>query len=158
MRIVLDTAVLVRATAKASGPARLLLEQIAAGGHQLILSPFLLEETERVLNYPRIQGLYRLSPVEVQEHIDCLQAAAEIVEPVVARPIVKDPHDDPVLFTAVAGGADVLCTLDRDFHDTAVLDFCRALGIAVMNDAELLRLLRWPGSRPGASFDPQTQL
>ncbi len=57
MRIVLDTAILVRANAKASGPARRLLEQIALGQHELILSPFLLEETERVLNYPRIQGL-----------------------------------------------------------------------------------------------------
>jgi len=158
MRIVLDTAVLVRATAKASGPARLLLEQIAAGGHQLVISPFLLEETERVLFYPRIQSLYRLSPAEVQEHVDCLQAAAEIVEPVVARPVVKDPRDDPVLFTAVAGRANVLCTLDRDFYDPAVLDFCRTLGIAVMNDVELLQLLRRSGSRPGGGFDPQTCL
>ena len=56
MRIVLDTAILVRATAKAIGPARLLLERIAAGGHELFMSPFLLEETERVLNYPADSG------------------------------------------------------------------------------------------------------
>jgi len=123
----------------------------------LILSPFLLDETERVLDYPRIQSLYRLSPAEVQEHIDCLQAAAEIVEPVISRPMVKDPHDEPVLFTAVTGRADVLCTLDRDFYDPAVLDFCSALGIAVMNDVELLQLLRRSGSRPGAGFDPQAR-
>ena len=83
MRIVLDTAVLVRAHAKATGPAREVLEQIARGSHTLILSPFLLEETERVLNYPRVQALYGLQPVEVQEHIDLLTKTAEIVAPVI---------------------------------------------------------------------------
>lgn len=66
MRIVLDTAILVRANTKATGPAHLLLQRIAAGGHQLILSPFLLEETARVLNYPRIQTVYGLSPAEIR--------------------------------------------------------------------------------------------
>ena len=86
MRIVLDTAIPVRANAKATGPARLLLERIAAGRHQLIVSPFLLEETERVLNYPRVQALYGLSPSEIREHVDLLQAVAEIVDPVVSAP------------------------------------------------------------------------
>lgn len=90
MRIVLDTAILIRATAKATGPARLLLERIAAGQHQLILSPFLLEETERVLSYPRIQALYGLSPTEIEEHIDLLTAAAEIVDPVPGEPVVRE--------------------------------------------------------------------
>jgi predicted nucleic acid-binding protein len=79
MRIVLDTAILVRTNMKAPGPARSLLERIAARGHQLILSPFLLEETERVLNYPRMQALYGLNPAEISEHIDMLQEVAEIV-------------------------------------------------------------------------------
>lgn len=142
MRIVLDTAILVRANAKASGPARRLLERIAVGQHHLILSPFLLEEAEKVLNYPRIQALYGLNPAEIDEHIDLLTAAAEIVDPVQGEPVVtKDPQDDPVVYTAVAGGADVLCTLDRDFYDPRVVEFLRARNIAVMGDVELLRLL-----------------
>ena len=142
MRIVLDTGILVRANAKASGPARLLFERVAAGGHHLILSPFLLEETARVLNYPRIQALYGLSPAEIEEHIDLLTAVAEIVDPVPGEPVVmKDPHDDPVVYTAVAGSADVLCTLDRDFYDPGVIGFFRAHNIAVMGDVELLQLL-----------------
>ncbi len=142
MRIVLDTAILIRANAKASGPARLLLERIAAGQHQLIVSPFLLEETERVLNYPRIQALYGLTPAEIEEHIDLLTAVAEIVDPVPGEPVVmKDAHDDPVVYTAVAGKADVLCTLDRDFYDPRVVEFLRAHNVAVIGDVELLRTL-----------------
>jgi predicted nucleic acid-binding protein len=100
MRIVLDTAVLVRTTAKATGPARLLLERIAAGGHQLVLSPFLLEETQRVLNYPRVQALYGLSRLDFREHLDLLEAVAEIVDPVIGEPVVlRDRNDDPVVYT-----------------------------------------------------------
>ncbi len=142
MRIVLDTGILIRTNTKASGPARLLLERIAARGHHLVLSPFLLEETARVLNYPRIQALYALSPTEIEEHIDLLTAVAEIVDPVVGEPVVvKDPYDDPVVYTAVAGRADVLCTRDRDFYDPRVVEFLRAHNMAVMSDLELLDLL-----------------
>jgi putative PIN family toxin of toxin-antitoxin system len=142
MRIVLDTAILVRANAQATGPARLLLERIAVGRHQLILSPFLLDETERVLHYPRVQALYGLSPSEIRRHIDLLIAVAEIVDPVVTEPIVlKDPNDDPVVYAAVTGRADALCTLDRDFFEPAVVEFCRMRNIRVMTDVRLLALL-----------------
>jgi predicted nucleic acid-binding protein len=49
MRFVLDTNILVRANAKAKGPARELLQLIVEShDHVLLLSPFLLEELERV--------------------------------------------------------------------------------------------------------------
>jgi len=47
---------------KAAGPARRLLETILAGPHELVLSEFLLEESARVLCYPRLQRLYNLAP------------------------------------------------------------------------------------------------
>ncbi len=81
MRIVADTAILVRMNVKASGPARRLLERIVSGPHELILSPFLLEETARVFNYPRIQALYALSPVDIREHIARLTQVARIIDP-----------------------------------------------------------------------------
>jgi putative PIN family toxin of toxin-antitoxin system len=142
MRIVLDTAILVRANTKASGPARSVLERIADGPHQLILSPFLLAETERVLNYPRLQSLYALSPADIDEHMNLLMAIAEIVDPVPREPVVlSDSHDDPVVYSAVEGRADVLCTLDRHFYDPRVVEFLRARNIAVMSDTDLLGLL-----------------
>ncbi|MEK7406255.1 MAG: PIN domain-containing protein [Acidobacteriota bacterium] len=89
-----------------------------------------------------MQALYPLNPTEIQEHIDALIRVAQIVDPIVREPVVlKDPKDDPVIHTAVDGGAEVLCTLDRDFFEPAVLEFCRKHGISVMSDVELLRLL-----------------
>ena len=45
MRITPDTGILVRMNVKATGPARRLLEVILAGPHELVLSEFLLNES-----------------------------------------------------------------------------------------------------------------
>ena len=52
MRIVLDTNVLVRANAKALGPARELILTIIKSSSTFFLSPFLISEVERVLSCP----------------------------------------------------------------------------------------------------------
>jgi len=70
--------------------------------------------------------------------VELLRSVAEIVEPVKGRPVVlSDPQDDPVLYTAVAGCAHLLCTRDRHFFDPYVLAFCSALDIEVMDDVSL---------------------
>jgi putative PIN family toxin of toxin-antitoxin system len=148
MRITPDTGILVRMNVRAKGPARRLLEMILAGPHQLVLSEFLLDETARALRYPRLQNLYNLSTEDIDEHILRLRERADLVTPVVYKLVVlTDPNDDPVVYTAVAGGTDVLCTLDRHFYAAEVVAFCRDRGIEVMNDVDLLRKLdaRKPG-------------
>jgi len=58
------------------------------------------------------------------------------------RVVPSDPDDDPVVHTAVIGRADALCTLNRDFYDPSVRDYCRERGVLVLNDVDLLHLLR----------------
>ena len=144
MRITLDANILVRANTRAQGPARELLTLIASrGAHTLVLSRHILSEIKRTLLYPRLQAQYGLTEAGIQEHVDLLQRVATIVEPFIAEPIVRsDPQDDPVLFTAVQGRVDVLCTRDRDFYLPEVMAFCRQRGIEVMNELELLRRMR----------------
>ena len=55
--------------------------------------------------------------------------------------VLADPNDDPVIYTAVAGRADVLCAMDRDFYAPDVVTFCREQGIEIMNDIQLLQRL-----------------
>lgn len=143
MRIVADAGILVRSTAKATGPARELLLQIHQGSHTLVLSSFLLEQVRRVLAYPRIQALYNLTDREIEDHVRFLRDVGELVNPVVGPPVVRaDPTDDPVVYAAIDGRADVLCAMDRDFYAKEVVAFCRQRGIEIMNDVELLRKLR----------------
>jgi len=142
VRVVLDTGVLVRANAKSSGPAREVLMAILDGAHELILSAFLIEETARVLRYPRLLVRHGLSEHEIDEHVDYLRRIGELVDVVVGKPVVlSDPDDDPVVYTALNGRADVLCTRDRDLFQPGVVAFCRENRIAVMTEVELLRLL-----------------
>jgi len=143
MRITLDTEIIIRTNIKATGPAKELLETIQQYGAVLVLSPFLIREVERVLRYPRIQALYKLSDADIRQHLEYLQSFAEIVTPAEGPPVVlKDPDDDPVIYTALAGAADVICTVDGHFYEPGVIAFCNRYGIRIMNDVELLYILR----------------
>lgn len=143
MRIVLDTNVLIRANPKASGPARETLLSIASGDHALIMSHVLLQELERVLSYPRIQQRWHMTRKEVETYLDFLSNLSSIVQPPGGKRIVaSDPDDDAVIYTAVAGRAEILCTLDTHFFDAEVLGYCEQRGIRIITDVELLRLLR----------------
>jgi putative PIN family toxin of toxin-antitoxin system len=144
MRILLDTNILVRAHPKARGSARSLLLTIAhSRDHTLILSPFLLEEVERVLAYPRLQGLWPLTPDDIRDYTQALDDVGEMVDLSPVFPaVLADPKDDPVVETAVLGRADVLCTLDRDFYTPSVVEYLRRHSIQLINDVQLLLLLR----------------
>jgi putative PIN family toxin of toxin-antitoxin system len=144
MRIVLDTNILARANPHSKGAARsLLLMILESADHVLVLSPFLLRETERVLNYPRLQAIWPLTPLDIEQYTQALQDFAELVNPKIgARLVPKDQEDDPVLETALCGRADVLCTLDRHFHHSMVMKICSERGIQVLTDVELLSMLR----------------
>jgi putative PIN family toxin of toxin-antitoxin system len=144
MRIVLDTNILARANPNSKGVARILLLTILESAeHVLVLSPFLLRETERVLSYPRLQAIWPLTPVEVEQYKQALQDFVELVNPPVQRRVVpNDREDDPVLETALSGRAQVLCTLDRHFHHRTALRFCREHGIQLLTDIEFLSILR----------------
>ena len=56
--------------------------------------------------------------------------------------VLQDADDDPVIATALAGKAEVLCTLDAHFYVESVRRFCGRNGITIMDDREILRVLR----------------
>ena len=55
---------------------------------------------------------------------------------------MRDPKDVVVLHTAVAGEADIICTLDSDFYDQATQVFCAAIEIEVCTGVDLMNRLR----------------
>lgn len=59
MRIVLDTAILVRAHDGVTGLARDLLLRLIESDHVLLISDEMLYELAKVLRYPRMLALYR---------------------------------------------------------------------------------------------------
>ena len=145
MRVVLDTNVLVRATKSASGPARELLAFLGSDPHVLLISRHILIELVRVLQYPRVLQMHRLSLADCREFVSSLEQMAEHVElpeNLQADRISSDPDDDHVIATALAGRADVLCTLDRHLNRPTVRAHCAAHGLRVLADVDLLALFR----------------
>ncbi|HXK05545.1 MAG TPA: PIN domain-containing protein [Verrucomicrobiae bacterium] len=125
MRIVLDTNILVRAAGDEHGLAGRLLQEIIAGPHILVTSPYILSEIARVT-----------------EFVNRVGDAAEIVLTTTPDPvIVGDPDDDPIVQTAVLGRVDCLCTRDAHVLEAAVLEYCASRGINITNDIDLYHTL-----------------
>jgi hypothetical protein len=88
-----------------------------------------------------MQVLYGLTGEEINEHLRFPESISLLVEPYTGLPVVlSDPNDDPVVYTAVAAGAEVLCVKDRDFRTPNVSGFCARHDIRVMDEIELLRI------------------
>jgi len=96
-----------------------------------------------VLAYPRIQLRWGMRPNEIEQYLETLATVSEVVAPVAGTPVVlNDVEDDPVVYSAVAGRADVLCTIDSHFYEKSVREFCKKQHIEIMGDVELLRRVR----------------
>lgn len=143
MIVTIDTSILVRAVSGSKGPARRLIELLAADpNHVIALSDNIIDEVGKVLSYPRMQELYRLDGDQIREHLTLLRNASRIVEPRFGIPVILlDPQDDAILYTAVAANADILCVKDKHFYDRHVVSYCAREGIEIMDDQALLRLL-----------------
>ena len=143
MRIVLDSAILVRATEGSKGLARELLLRITRSQHRLVLSNEVLFEVARVLRYPRLPTIHGLTDERIYDYTCFLRERSQIVivNPLLPAPI-RDINDIVVVQTAIAGNADVLCTTDSDFFDPVILRFLSGFGIAVTDDVTLMHRLR----------------
>ncbi len=117
MRAVLDTNLLVSYLISHRPPIADLIDvHLARGDFALVTSVVLLEELDRVLQYPKLCRYYddgtRLRFVAL------VTALSEIVDlPKNVPHICRDPDDDWGIACAVVGGADVIVSGDRDLLD-----------------------------------------
>jgi predicted nucleic acid-binding protein len=74
----------------------------------------------------------------IYDYVMLLKSVATMVQPdpLLFAPI-RDANDIVVIQTAVAGGAEIICTTDEDFFGHPACDFLRSFGIQTMTDAEL---------------------
>jgi len=141
IRAVLDTNVLVSYLITHRPPiATLIDEHLAREDFVLLTALELLEELERVLEYPRLQ---RYTTDETRTRFVALIAAlSELVDLPEAIPrICRDPGDDRVIACAVAGRADVIVSGDRDL---LVLEHVG--DIPILSAAQFLQLVERLGN------------
>ena len=144
MRVVLDTNVLARAAPNVRACAELLL-RCCEDPHVFLLSEFIISEVSRVLRYPRMRKVHGLSDEDIEQYLGYLRSGCVVVALPAEPPpavVASDPQDDPIVATAVAGRASVLCSLDRHLYQPGVVAYCGAHGIEVMGDIDLMRRLQ----------------
>lgn len=118
MRLVIDTNVIVAGLAYPSGPPGRILAAWRSGALNVVLSPWILTECERVL--PRLGAYTRMPPADIRNLIEKLAIDTEIVNPdaaslsIAVAAGVRDVADEPVLAALLASGAEWLVTDDKD--------------------------------------------
>jgi putative PIN family toxin of toxin-antitoxin system len=136
VRVFLDTNVLVAAFATRGLCADVF--RLVLAEHELLVSATLIEELTRALTRK-----VRVPEQVVREIVAFLDASALFVEGAPEPPpvAVRDPDDAVILSEALAGGADVLVTGDKDL---LVLDQVGALRI--LDPRGFWELVRRPGA------------
>ena len=110
-RVGVDSSSLVRAALDpSSAPGRLLTE--FSGRYVLVATLATLEELAVVL--ARAKFARRLPEARRRQFLEALAAAAELAEPEVRVADCRDRDDDKFLEAALAGGATVIVSDDRD--------------------------------------------
>lgn len=137
MRIVLDTNVVLSALLWRGTPYQLLTALRQQEQIQLYSSTALIEELLDVLTRPAAAKRLALIGRAAREVLADYVEAIEIVEPAsVPRVVPNDADDDQVIACALAAGAQLIVSGDRD-----LLTLHPWRGIAILNAAEAMQLI-----------------
>lgn len=129
-RVVFDTNVFISALGWDAKPEAC-LEQVLHGQAEGYISPAMLDELQRVMDYPR----FKFTEDEKQSFLEIILASFHVVTPSVDVSVVADdPDDDMVLECAVAGDADYIVSGDSHLQD---LDSVRS--ITILSPAAFLK-------------------
>ena len=118
MIVVLDTNVIVSVMLSPHGAPAEIIDGWEAGIFDVVTSPMLISELERVLTYPRVQRNIKFSEQEIITFLKRLSAAAVAIDPPHRLEVIEtDPADNRVLECAVVGSATYIVTGDSHLPD-----------------------------------------
>jgi putative PIN family toxin of toxin-antitoxin system len=148
LRATVDTNVWISSLlSRAGAPARL-RRAYQAGSFTAVVSERLLAELESVLARPRFARL-GIDAREAQELLAVLRDVGVMAPVEGAVRVCRDPKDDVVIETAIAGQADVIVSGDKDLTGMAeVAQYLAKAGIRVLTVAQFLRELNLPEEEP----------
>ena len=121
MRAVLDANQFISAVLVPHGHPTQVLQAWREGRFELVVSLAILAEVRRVLLYPRLRARHGWGSAEVDEFLDRLRAAVQIVPGQLALQVVRDdPTDDKYVSCAVEADADCIVSGDQHLLDLGV--------------------------------------
>ncbi|MCD6569142.1 MAG: putative toxin-antitoxin system toxin component, PIN family [Deltaproteobacteria bacterium] len=142
IRLVLDTNLLVSAILTPQGKPAAILKLALQGTFNLVVSHAMLEETHRVLQYPKLLKLMKRRKItlkEVNGFIDKMSKVATITPGKLnIKAIQDDPSDNMILVCAVEGEADFI--ISGDHHLTELKTF---QGIKIVDPVTFLTIVQY---------------
>ena len=137
MKITVDTNILVSATFW-YGDSFKILELVERKQVALILSPEIIEEFVKVLNYDDLQQKVKNKKLTMKRTVDKVIALSTLVYPAEKiRYINEDPDDNKFLECAKAGKVDFIVSRDNHLLKLKVFD-----GIQILSPSEFLRQIK----------------
>lgn len=134
-RVVFDTNVLISALGWDAKPETC-LEQVYDDQVEGFISPAMLDELRRVMEYPR----FEFGEQQKQSFLEIVLASFHVVEPGVSLNVIEaDPDDDAILECAVVSDADYVVS-----GDSHLLDLDSYRGVRVVRPTEFLDVSQWP--------------
>lgn len=138
IRAVLDANVFVSAVITATGNPARIFDAWHAGQIDLVVSPDILDELERVLHYPRIAKRNRLSAERIRGFIEDLARLAILTPGKLRLAVIEeDPSDNRYLECAVEGEAEYIVSGDQH-----LLDAGECQGILILTPKAFLAVLK----------------
>ena len=114
-RVVLDANQFVSAILNQDGPPAKVLNAWREGLFELVISPSIIDEIRKVLNYPRLSKIHKKSPKEIDLFLEDLEIIAFVAPEKLYLSVVLDhPTDDKYLVAALEGDAKFIVTGDSD--------------------------------------------
>jgi len=121
IRGVLDTNVWVSAMLSPGNPPAKILELALTGKMQLIISPGIIREIVRVLEYPKVKKALKKHHITFQEVEDVIIKLLKVVlitsGEILAEGVSDDPADDMIIACALEGRADFIISGDHHLTD-----------------------------------------
>jgi len=134
---VVDTNLLVSSFISPLSHPREIERRWRRGEFVLVTSNEIIEEVNRVLRLPRIQGKYHLTESDIQAFVLTLTHKVDCVAGrLILRDVAPDPGDDKLISCAVEGEADLVVTGDK-----ALQQLGEYQGIKIVNAEAFIRVL-----------------
>ncbi|MBK8905326.1 MAG: putative toxin-antitoxin system toxin component, PIN family [Anaerolineaceae bacterium] len=137
MRVVLDANIFISALISSQGNPAKILEKWQKRELEIVVSPTIVAEIERVTGYERLQKKYRRIREEREGLIDDLRNFATMVDPQQNLSVVQaDDSDNRYIECAIESGASYIVT-----GDPHLLDINDFQGIPILTPAVFVALL-----------------
>ena len=139
MRIVLDTNLLISSILTPDGKPATILNDILAGTFTLVISSEIIEEVNKVLQYPKLAKLLKkkgVYPEKIEALLHKLTVIGIITPGSLKLDVIQaDPADNMILACAIEGEADFV--ISGDHHLTQLKAY---QGIRIIDPAAFLKI------------------